>query len=94
LPNGQVDFAHFAELAEKMSELMVWTRAKCPFEKDQGLALLLQTSPVLSPKGERACSLRPNNIIISQIVLFFVSVFAPAGLEEVSSSLEVPASDK
>lgn len=59
LPNGQVDFAHFAELAEKMSELMVWTRAKCPFEKDQGLALLLQTSPVLSPKGEQAffCSL-------------------------------------
>ncbi|XP_065351143.1 ras-GEF domain-containing family member 1B-like isoform X4 [Cloeon dipterum] len=51
LPNGQVNFDTFTELAEKMSELMVWTRAKCPFEKDQGLALLLQTSPVLSPKG-------------------------------------------
>ncbi|XP_059469766.1 ras-GEF domain-containing family member 1B-like isoform X2 [Neocloeon triangulifer] len=51
LPNGQVNFDKFTELAEKMSELMVWTRAKCPFEKDQGLSLLLQTSPVLSPKG-------------------------------------------
>ncbi|XP_035235033.1 ras-GEF domain-containing family member 1B-A isoform X2 [Anguilla anguilla] len=48
LPNGQVNFEKFWEMAKQVSEFMTWKKVECPFERDRKILHYLLTAPVFS----------------------------------------------
>ncbi|KAJ8285325.1 hypothetical protein GJAV_G00025560 [Gymnothorax javanicus] len=48
LPNGQVNFEKFWEMAKQVSEIMTWKTVECPFERDRKILQYLLTAPIFS----------------------------------------------
>eukprot|EP00062_Callorhinchus_milii_P001489 gi/632936670/ref/XP_007895686.1/ PREDICTED: ras-GEF domain-containing family member 1A isoform X2 [Callorhinchus milii] len=51
LPNGQINFKKFWEIAKQISEFMMWKQVDCPFEKDKKIKNYLTTAPVYTEEA-------------------------------------------
>lgn len=51
LPNGQINFKKFWEIAKQISEFMMWKQVECPFEKDKKIKNYLLTAPVYTEEA-------------------------------------------
>ncbi|XP_061116599.1 ras-GEF domain-containing family member 1B-A [Conger conger] len=48
LPNGQVNFEKFWQMAKQVGEFMTWREVECPFERDRKIIQYLLTAPIFS----------------------------------------------
>ncbi|XP_059617832.1 ras-GEF domain-containing family member 1B-like [Phlebotomus argentipes] len=48
LPNGQINFEKFWQLAKQIMEFISWKQVRCPFERHANIIKFLQVSPVLN----------------------------------------------
>lgn len=48
LPNGEINFEKFWQLAKQISDFITWQQAECPFQKNDKVINYLLTSPVFS----------------------------------------------
>ncbi|XP_055684324.1 ras-GEF domain-containing family member 1B-like [Lutzomyia longipalpis] len=48
LPNGQINFEKFWQLAKQVTEFVSWKQVRCPFERHANIIKFLQMSPILT----------------------------------------------
>ncbi|XP_055713851.1 ras-GEF domain-containing family member 1B-like isoform X2 [Phlebotomus papatasi] len=48
LPNGQINFEKFWQLAKQVTEFIAWKQVRCPFERHANIIKFLQMSPILT----------------------------------------------